>query len=141
MTDIAVSVKDILVAAGVGVFAAPTGWSIAISREPTSPDSVITIFPTGGFSPNPKWKVDFPSVQIRIRGNRSGYQAAEAKAKEVKNTLLGIFSLDINGDRLVSITMAGDMTLLTYDDNERPIFVINFRLIVEPSESSHRVAL
>lgn len=141
MTDIAVTIKDLLVAAGIGTFGAPSGWSINISREPTTPDTTVTIFRTGGPSPNPKFKIDYPTVQIRVRGTKGGYQAAEAKVQSVKDALLGIFSQDINSDRIVSLSMMGDPMQLPYDDNERPIFVANFRLIVEPSTSSNRVAL
>lgn len=135
MSDIAVGAKDILEAAGVGTFVATSGWGIYVSKEPSTPNTTITLFNTAGRPPNPKWLLDYPSLNIRIRGDKGGYQAVEAKAKEVKDALLGLDSQDINGDRWVSVTMASDITFIGYDNNERPMYSLNFRLIVEPAAS------
>lgn len=135
MSNMAVGAKDLLVTAGVGSFAASTGWGIYISKEPTSPNTTITIFNTAGRPPNPKWLLDYPGLNIRIRGDKGGYSNAEDKAKEVKDVLLGLDSQDINGDRWVSVTMPGDIAFIGYDENERPMFSLNFRLIIEPAAS------
>ena len=71
--------SGILVTAGVGTIGATSGWRIGVAVEPDGsgiPDTTITLFDTGGFSPNPKWIIDEPSVQIRVRGSPNGYQAA-----------------------------------------------------------------
>lgn len=136
MTNVAIGVKDLLVAANIGAFAAASGWSINISKEPISPNTTITIFNTAGRPPNPKWLLDYPSLNIRVRGSKGGYVNAEDKAKEVKDVLLGFDSQDINGDRWVSVTMPGDLIFIGYDENERPMFSLNFRLIVEPATSA-----
>jgi hypothetical protein len=127
--------KDLLVAASVGAFEATTGWGIYIGKHPKTPDSVIVIASSGGFAPDPKWLLDFPTFQIRIRGNKGGYQEATLKAKDVKDTLLGLPSQDVNGDRWVSVRMLSDNTLLGYDENDRPMFSMNFTLITEPATS------
>ena len=145
MGDQTVNIKDLLVAASptVGVFAAESGWSIRIAREPKTPDSVVTIYLAGGLQPNPKWLLDFVDVQVRIRGDIRAYQAAHTKAIQVKDVLLGCDARTVNSDRIVSVTMIGDLTSLGFDDNDRPLFVLNFRLIVEPAASAqtNRVAL
>lgn len=136
-------IKDILVDASVGVFNTTSGWSITIGELPPDPDTCMTIYDTGGRSPNPKWLLDYPSVQVMIRGGVSGYVAAETKAKQVKDVLLGFQSQDLNGDRWVSITMPGDVAFVGYDENKRPMFSANFRLIIEPAASvdTNRTAL
>lgn len=137
-----VGIRDLLVAAGVGVFAATSGWAIFIGREPANPVTTITIYDTGGFSPNPKWNIDEPTVQVRVRGSTGNFQAAYAKANAVKEALLGLPSQDLNGDRWVSVRQLGDIHNLGYDNSERPLFTINFRMIVEPLVGSgHRTAL
>lgn len=136
MANIAEGAKDLLVAAGVGVFAAASGWGIYVSKEPSTPSTTITLFNTSGRPPNPKWLLDYPSLNIRIRGAKGGYVNAEDKAKEVKDVLLGLDSQDINGDRWVSVTMPGDLAFIGYDENERPMFSLNFRLIIEPAASA-----
>jgi len=141
MADNAVGAKDLLVAAGVGVFAATSGWGIFIGKEPTAPHTIITAYNSGGTNPNPKFLLDFPSLQVRVRGAPNGYVAAEAKAKDVKNALLGLVSQDLNGDRWVSVTMAGDITPLGNDQQNRPMFSLNFNLIIEPATGTNRIAL
>ena len=136
-------IKDLLVAASVGTFAATSGWGIFINKEPAAPNTTITIFDTGGFTPNPKWLLDYPSVQVRVRGDKSGYVDAQTKIIQVKDVLLGLDSQDLNGDRWVAVNMQGDILSLSNDQNERPLFVVNFRLIIQPAASAetNRTAL
>ena len=93
----ATAVKDLLVSAGVGTFAASTGWGIYVNEMPTSPDTVIAVMDTPGGTPNPKYALDFPSVQCLVRGSPNGGQALQTKAIEIKDALLGITSQDLNG--------------------------------------------
>lgn len=127
------AIKDKLVTASLGAFEATSGWSIFIGRETTSPDTAITITRTGGQAPNPKWLLDFPTFQVRVRGGKHNYSAAYDKAEAIKDLLLGITSQDVDGDRWVAINMLTDITFIGYDENDRPIFSLNFQMIVEPA--------
>ena len=133
---VAEGLKDLLVAAGVGVFKAETGWTIQIGREPTEPDTAISIWETGGFPPSSAWLLDFPTAQIRVRGARNGYQAARSKMRDVKDALLGIDSQDLNGDRWVAINMLSDIVWLGYSEEELPQFTANFQLIIQPATTA-----
>lgn len=135
MTAPTVGIKDLLVAAGNGVHNASSGWSIHIGREPTKPHSTITIYDSGGETPNPAWLLDFPSVQVRVRGDPGGYVAAQQKMTDCKNTLLGLPSQDLNGDRWVSVRQIGGINLIGYDESNRPMFTMNISLIIEPAVS------
>ena len=142
MTDIAVGIKDILETAAVGVFGATTGWGIYIHREPESPpDSTITIYETGGEDPNPKWLLDFPSVQVRVRGDKGGYVAAKAKATEILDALLGWPSQVLNGDTWVAVNQIGGINPIGDDDNDRPLFSLNYGLIIQPATGGNRIAM
>ena len=135
LASVAEGIKDLLVAASVGVFNASSGWTIHIGREVTSPDTCITIARTGGLPSNPAYLLDYPNIQVRVRGSASGYQTAETKACEVKDALLGLPSQDLNGDRWVSITQLADIVHIGFDDSSRPLFTVNFALIIEPATS------
>lgn len=124
--------KDLLVAAGVGTFGSQSGWGIFVSKEPTSPDTTVTVYNTGGLAPNPKWLLDFPSIQVRVRGAANGFVAARQKAQDAKDALLGIPSQDVGPDRLVAINGISDVADIGYDEKERPLFTVNFSLIIEP---------
>ncbi len=138
MTAPSEGIKDLLVNAGVAVFASPTGWSLSVSKQTEIPHELVTVYDSGGSAPNPRWLVDFPSVQVRVRGAPNAYQSARSKCDEVKNALLGLDSQDINGDRWISIAMGSDITFIGYDDRDRPNFTLNFNLIIEPATGTHR---
>lgn len=135
MSNPSEGVKDLLVAGSVGAFGPGSGWRIFIAKEPTSPDTVVTVYDTGGLTPNPKWLLDFPSVQVRVRGAKGEYAAARVKAVEAKDVLLGIAAQTINGDGWRGINLVGDLVHIGFDQGERPMFTMNFALIIEPAAS------
>jgi len=138
-------IKDLLVSAGIGTFAATTGWAIYVSREPAQadnvPHSVITCYDSGGLKPNPQWLLDEPTVQVMVRGNPNGYEAAYTKCQDVKNALLGLPSQTIGADRWVSISMLSDIAMLGYSEQNQPMLSLNFKLIIEPASGTNRTSL
>lgn len=126
-------IKDLLVAEGF-LFDGSSDWSVIIGRKPVEPARCIVIYDAGGKDPNPRWLIDYPNIQIRIRGDVNDYQAAFNKAKEIKSILLGVPSQTLNGDRWNHINMLGDIALMGYDENNRPEFSMNFTLIIEPAQ-------
>ncbi len=141
MAAVEEGIKDLLVAASVGVFGAPSGWGIFIGPEPAEPDTTITIREFGGAGPMAKWLVDFPSIQTMIRGAPGGYQAAKTKAQEVLDELHSIPSLDLNGDRWNSIIATSGPAYNGLDKSDRPKFSVNFKLIIEPATGTYRQSL
>lgn len=136
-----VNCKDILVTAGIGTFGATSGWGIYISREPDSPHTCVTVYDVGGLTPDPKWRLDYPSVQVRVRGAPNGYIDASTKAQAVKDALLGITPQTINTDNIRGIVAIGDIAFLSYDEQRRPIFTQNWRFTVQPAAGTYREAL
>ena len=121
-----------------------SGWQTEIGAMPKTPDDVIMISDTGGLDPNPKWLLDFPTIQIMVRGAVNGYLATVREAKAVKDLILGIDAFTTSeGDRWVSATMNGDLGFIGRDENARPLFTMNFALIIEPQASgnTNRLAL
>lgn len=140
MANIAEGMKDLLVTAGVGTEAAASGWGIWIGKFPAK-DTAVVVMHTGGITPNPRYLLDRPSMQVLVRGAPNRYTAAWDKAQAVKDALLGLPSQDIDSDRWVAINMIGDITNLGFDDNNRVTFSLNFSLIIEPATGTNRVAL
>lgn len=131
-------IKDLLVAANCGVFNTAGTWQIVIGQTTELTNTLIVINETGGKQSNPAWAIDYPSIQVKVRGNVNGYQAAREKIRDIKNALLGLPSQDLNGDRWTAINAIGDITSMGVDQNNRPSFVMNFALIVEPSNAGYR---
>lgn len=128
-------IADILVAATVGASGGTNDWAIYKSMQPDNPDAVVTVYDSGGQSPNPRWKLDYPSVQILVRGKENGYDALYAKAVAIQTALLGYPSATIGADRLVMVNQVGGITLIGYDKKRRPEISLNYALIVEPGTS------
>lgn len=134
MTLPSIIIKDILVAASIGVFGSENSaeWGIHIGKQIDSTDKNITIYDTGGQAPHPRWLLDYPSIQIVVRGNENGYQATYNKAQDIQKALLGYPSTDIGSDRLVYVLQTGNTAFIGYDPKNRPEFSLNFGLCIEP---------
>lgn len=133
MPSLEEDVKDKLVGATVGVFEAATGWGIYIGKMPSSPDTVILVTYSGGLPSDPKWLLDYPNIQVRVRGAKGHYSGARAKAQQIKDLLLGISSEDHTAGRWVAINLLSDIAFMGYDANERPEFSVNFNMITHPA--------
>ncbi len=112
---------------------------IFISKEPNEPHNTVTLYDTGGADPNPKWNIDNPTIMIRVRN--SSYITGYDKCEEIKNTLLGLPKQDINGMSYIGIWMQGDINFIEYDENNRAIFTMNYRITREPTNSGNRKQL
>lgn len=136
MRDPAQCIKDLLHTDGID----PTGWFLAVGALPPTPDQVILVNGTGGTDPFPHLLLNQPSVQVMVRGKKSGYQAADDKIREVVDNLLGMSSTVLKGDMYRSCVQIGDVSYLGQDDNTRDLFSANFRFIVEPAlnATTHR---
>ncbi len=130
-----VDAKALLLARGVGDADPTADWGIHVSFLPPEPSRVIAIFDTGGTGegPNPKWLLDYRTIQVLVRGGVNDYVAAYTIAQAVKDALLGMTAQVVeSGDRWDGVTGVGDIMFLARDDNQNPTLSINFRIIIEP---------
>ena len=135
-----IDMKDLLVAGGIGAFGGTAEWGIFIGREPDSPNShdhVITLYDTPGDPPDPKFLLDYPRFQVRVRSTdyNDGFQKAEA----IKSILLGLPSQVINGTRWVGVWVVIDTHFLYADEKGRAVFVTTYRSIREPNTGQNRL--
>lgn len=133
MYDPALSIKDLLVSLGLGTFGAPTPFGLYVGAPPDKPDALVLINRTGGMDPLPHLLLNYPSVQVMVRGAASGYVAASAKMRVIVNALLGLSTVVLNGDTYRACNQIGEVMYLGQDDNTRPMLSANFRFIVEPA--------
>ncbi len=120
-----------------------SGWQVEIGAMPKTPDKIIMVSDTGGQDPNPKWLLDFPTIQVMVRGIVSGYLDTFREAKAVKDILLGINAQVIQGDRWDGVIQNGDLAFIGRDETMRPLFSVNFAIFLEPQlvGNSNRLAL
>jgi hypothetical protein len=116
---------------GIGTLAGTSGWAIYYSEEPTSPDTVITVYDTpGGTMGNADAQQYDPNIQIRLRGHT--YDDVYAKGEAVRDLLVLPLSRTIGQWFYTGFWLISDLAKIGKDANNRHLFTINFRLMREP---------
>lgn len=128
MNPPSVDIKDLLVAAGLGVFGGTSGWAIYIGNEPDKPDTTITLYDLPGAEPDYAAGIEYPAIQVRVRGAPAAYLAAYERARQVRDMLLSMHKTPLGG-ALYSAWMETDVAHLDTDESQRPIFVATYRLM------------
>jgi hypothetical protein len=141
-------IRDLLVTAGVAKWTgySANDWRIVIPKfleQGNAGDRQISIRVYGGEPSNPAWLIDFVTIQCNIRGRPNDYENTQLKARQVKDALLGIPAQELGGDWWAGITQIGDLVAMSYDDKDRPSFILNLRAFIEPATNAltHRESL
>lgn len=131
------ALSDLLSTSGLGsTLSSATSWRITTGRQVESPDSMITLYDTGGSAPNPAFRINYKHIQVRVRGSKDNYSDAYIKINDICEFLNGITPQDLGDNHYSGIIMLGDVIAMGYDANSRPEFVANFRCFVEPTIGS-----
>jgi len=110
---------------GQGVFDGST-WYCYKGYLPSSPDRVIQLAESGGLSIDTHGGENtLPTFQALVRGQRLKYEAARTKWQAVFNALNG--SESALGYAMVWAEASAPNVF--YDENERPILTVSFRVI------------
>lgn len=126
MNPPSVDIKDILEQSSVA--AGTFGTDLFISFMPEEPDACIAIFDTGGLEQQANYEYEYPMAQIRVRGERKDYVNAHSKAQVVRDALHGLSNESWNNARYIGMWCSSDIFFIKYDEHNRPIFTINFRI-------------
>lgn len=104
---------------------------VFVGREPTTPKNCVTIYDTPGQPPQMTLDANnefyqYPSIQIRVRNTKyvTGYSLGESILK----SLHGRAQETWNGSLYSSIMATSDVSLLDWDTQSRPRFIINFNI-------------
>jgi hypothetical protein len=136
---VAAGLIEILVAANVGALApSPDPWPIYEGDFPETVDQCLMIRDTGGRAPEVKIAIDYPTVQVLVRSGKAGYAVAADKADEIKLVLHAINSAPAQMPELTSCLLMGEKTFVGYDVNKRPVWSVNFNLILSKDPEGNR---
>lgn len=127
MNASSIDIKDMLEADSE--LALTFGTDLHIGREPAKPVDCVTIFDTQGFPPQinlTSQGYEYPSVQIRVRGKN--YEYGWEVIERIKTLLHGRAQETWNNTIYTAIACASGPTLLDWDDNGNPRFIINFNI-------------
>ena len=129
MNPASIDVKDLLVTEGIGTF----GENLFVGKEPAQPNECITIYDTTAGEQNPKLAIDEVSIQVRVRS--ANYMGGYSRANSVKISLEGRSPITLNTTNYIAF-WATSISFVHYDENDRAIFTINFRITRLPSEQN-----
>lgn len=126
--------KDIAgILAATSSVALTAGTDLFTNIMPETPDACVSVYDSGGDPPEPSFTYKYPTVQVRIRGDKGDQSPAYAQAEACQDALNGTENYTINSTRYIGIWGVGDIMFIGYDDNNRPIFTVNFRIHRTPA--------
>lgn len=103
--------------------------NLFVGEMPESPNECVCIYDTGGFDPaSIDERYEYPTIEIMIRGERMGYAAAWSLAQDIKDVLHKLHNETWDSTRYIGIWGVGDINCIGYDQSQRPLFSINFRI-------------
>lgn len=102
-----------------------TGWRALQGYVPPDPDQVIVLTQWSGQAAQTRAGLDHPGLQVRVRGPKQDYKAAEAKAMELHALLHARTDVEL-GPEIRWLTSDHSPMLMGFDENRRPEFVENF---------------
>lgn len=117
-------------------------WKILIGRLVDAPDKQVVIMNSGGLAGESNIAIDYPRIQIIVRGPKGsgGQEEAWSRLDMIKQVLVGIPSAPALMPTLTSCVPVGEITYAGYDDSGRPLYTQNLQLIVSYDSSGHREA-
>ena len=105
--------------------------SFPISKS--APDVCATVKLTGGFPPSQWTGKKQPSFQILLRGKAGDPAEVESRAYALHEALMNLKGVMIGEESVVIIRAMNSVPLyIGNDDNNRPIYSMNFDCVVRP---------
>lgn len=105
-----------------------SAWSSHVAAEPAAPDSVVTVYDTGGQDPDTEQlDMERPTFQVRVRS--ASYDDAYQKQREIRDLLIYDAPIDMTTSRFIGISMTTDILSIGRDDLSRHVLVVNYAAI------------
>lgn len=123
MNSPAIDIKDMIVAAGLGVF----GTTLHIASMPDTPDLCIAVYDIAGLSAELNYDWTRPAVQVQVRGKMGEYITAYTKIKAISDLLHG--KQETRGGSIYKlIQQEGDISHVSTDETRRPLLTTRFQI-------------
>lgn len=126
------SIADKIASGGYGT----VGTSIFIGLMPDSPDAAVVLYESpgpgviehfgGGIS------LDHITIQVSVRGARDDYPTARNLADDIRKYLAAVTEETVSGVRILRMRPEGYVNSIGRDDEDRPLFTMNFIATVVP---------
>lgn len=121
-----------------GVVGGGSGWTAYCGQEMNDPDQTVTLLDSGGPAPEVAVGINYPRVQVVVRGTPNDYDGTYARALLVRKALLRLPTPNVDYPELTVVTEQTDIQSLGRDSSGRPRLSMNFRLITTPADPGYR---
>jgi hypothetical protein len=99
----------------------------------TTPDACAVVKLTGGFPPDQWTGKKQPSFQVLVRGKANDQAETESRAYAIHEALMNLRDVTIGDESIVVIRAINSVPIfIGNDDNNRPIYSMNFDCVVRP---------
>ena len=99
----------------------------------SAPDGCAVVKLTGGFPPSQWTGKKQPSFQVLVRGNSKDMAECETRAYAIYEALMNQRDVTVGDDSIVIIRAMNSAPLfIGNDENNRPIYSMNFDCVVRP---------
>lgn len=117
--------------AGVGTL----GSTLFLSTMPETPDACVAVYEYEGTEPDftmgaGLYAIQRPRIQVKARGLREDYPNTRDKANAARDALSAIVNQTLSGVQFVRISPSGSTMPLGLDENDRPMVVVNFQVLM-----------
>ena len=122
-----------LQAQGLGTLNLTTAaGTIYLENLPPEPDAVVMIRSTGGTESDVRLAYDNVTAQILVRGGADALAATQELAQGIYDALHGFIGQFVGGGLwiIACIGVSGGPAYIGADENDRPEYSLNFRLMV-----------
>ena len=120
----------------LGIASTSTTSPLPLLRVGMEPDvenkTLVTVYDIASAGSNPRYQRDEPRIQIRSKAaDEYGYAQAYSAQQQIKDNILGMNRIDINGTMYVGVWQVSDIASLASDTKNRPILVSTYRIVRE----------
>jgi hypothetical protein len=126
------------IAAVIAREGAEGGWPVRIGRQAGTSARSIAIMELPGSAPEVKVAINYPSLQLLVRGDKTEYAVTRDRAQALFEALHAIDTPDTDFPELTACLAIHDPGFIGYDDLERPMFSLNFRCILSKPATDNR---
>ena len=105
------------------------GADLFVNVEPNLPHLIVTVFDTIGDTREMRQDIFHPSVMIRVKAMPGDYESGYQLIADVMEYLHGLNNVIIDSMRYIQIVASSDINAIGRDENNRPIFSANFRIM------------
>jgi len=122
MINVALEVAEYLEDNSIGT----VGTNIFVDSLPEEDGTIVSVYNTGGSSPDIDLPIPYPSFQVLVRDEQSS--VAYAKIKSVVDLLVNKYNVVLvsGGNYYYSINMRGEIQNLGQDERNRKEYTVNF---------------